>query len=114
MPRVFIPNVPTRFDPLMEDRVPSLDLRKATEFGTLVELSDRVTRVTTHTVDWLASQIKERIEAADYDQDDFLICVGDPALIGAAFHYIGSRWGRINLLRWDKIQNEYQLLEIKL
>jgi hypothetical protein len=43
-----------------------------------------------------------------YGDNDFLLCIGDPAAIGIATA-VASRWnqGKVRLLKWDRQERDY-------
>lgn len=85
--------------------VPKHDHRPAMKFGEIqVLLPPGVSNSVDHTE---LTKVLQR-ELVRFDDDDFLLCSGDPALIalaaGVAFK---SNRGRISLLKWDRNQGQY-------
>ena len=51
----------------------------------------------------------------DFSDDDWLLAMGDPAIIGIAFAIAASiNHGRVNLLKWDKIERSYYPVKVNL
>ena len=51
----------------------------------------------------------------DYTPDDYLLLVGDPAIIGVACSIVSDITnGKYNLLKWDKQERKYYPIEINL
>jgi len=110
--KVFIPSIPTRWDKATSTRVPTIDVNAASQFGDLILLVDEAAAGAD-----IQSQI-ERIETGIDDEltdplgEYYLLCVGDIPLIAAAAHYIQDHHGFISLLRWDRIEQRYNVSEI--
>ena len=59
----------------------------------------------------LVQQIKRKLRG--FNDDDWLLCLGDPAIIGVAFAIAAdANQGRVNLLKWDKIEKDYYPVKI--
>jgi len=57
-----------------------------------------------------------RIKSAlrNFNDDDFLLLIGDPAAIGFAIHYaLQANRQRVKLLKWDRREVMYYPLEVK-
>ena len=51
----------------------------------------------------------------NFNKDDYLLCTGDPAIIGVACSIISELTnGKFNLLKWDKQEKRYYPIEINL
>ena len=60
----------------------------------------------------LVSQIKRKLRG--YSDDDWLLCMGDPAIIGVAFAVAAdANRGRVNLLKWDKMEKIYYPVKVR-
>lgn len=111
MNRCFIPQAPTRYDKTLDLRRSTIDFSPAQKFGELVVcLPPDVSPFNVHPV---AIALREKM--ADFDSDDYLVAVGDPTLIGIAFHIAAQRTGgKFNQLKWDKFTGQYFKVRIDL
>ena len=51
----------------------------------------------------------------DFNENDYLLLTGDPAIIGVACSIVSDMTnGRYNLLKWDKQEKKYYPIEINL
>ena len=51
----------------------------------------------------------------NFNQDDYLLLTGDPAIIGVACSIVSDMTnGKYNLLKWDKQERQYYPIEINL
>lgn len=85
--------------------IPKHDMRPAMQWGHVkVLLPPGVSNSADHTE---VIKVLQR-EMARFDDDDYLICMGDPALIalaaGVAFKI---NRGRVSLLKWDRKADQY-------
>lgn len=105
--RVFIPQIPMRYDRVTSSRVPSLDLNPAADYGTCIAMAspDASGNAAIRQVRDAASHIKP---------NDLILGVGDVALIATALIYANQKNGSAQLLRWDKIRKHYDIQEITL
>lgn len=104
MPKVFIPHVPHRMSPVHRTYVPSLDISQLTRFGELRECVSQ--RVRSRDIDYEAALKELQVTMADYHDDDYVACAGDPVLIGMVYA-IACRKGPVNILRYDKQASKY-------
>lgn len=109
MRTVFIPSVPSRYDPLTGQRVPSVDLSKAESFGALKPL----TEMRSH-YDFSESIEEVRDGMAHFRKGDAVVAVGDVILVAAAIAYACDMFGSVQVLRWDREQREYNPIEVEL
>ena len=105
--KVFIPNLPTRWDASTDSRVPSLDLNTASRFGSLVTITE--SPIDTKTAIDMIRFMVDKIDAEDY-----ILCVGDVVLTAVAISYVCARNGVANVLRWDRKRKSYDLERIEL
>jgi len=92
---------------------PGKNLLPARMFGNLKTLLPRGREVglqsdTSHVLDLLRSGLQ------DFTVDDHLLLVGDPILIGLAFHVAASKVHTITTLKWDRQESEYYPVSISL
>ena len=108
MPRVFAPQLPSRFDTATRLWVPSVNIEPAGKFGeVIVMLPPQANRL--HTAP-LITAMKERM--ADYSAEDYLVAVGDPSLIAAASIIAWKRAGVLKMLKWDRLTSDYIAVEV--
>lgn len=110
-PKVFIPSIKTRFDPITETRIPLHDLTPAAEFGDL--------QVMLPNFDGHGLSIYDRIELigerlTEIHPRDCIVSIGDPLLIAAAIHYSQERLGSARVLVWDFKTSTYKSHRITL
>jgi|TARA_R110002020_G_scaffold202084_5_gene405072 hypothetical protein len=56
---------------------------------------------------------KVRRKLLEFNQEDYLLLIGDPALIGICVHFaLLNNGGRVNLLKWDNREYEYYKIEV--
>lgn len=107
--RVFLPQVVHRFDEKKGVMVPSYDFSEAAKFGQLTPILDPdddpmfLAKLTA----------KIKIALADFNEDDYLIAVGDPTVIAVCSGIILSRLPSMKMLKWDRKISTYMPLEIK-
>jgi hypothetical protein len=47
-----------------------------------------------------------------FDDQDYLLCIGDPVAIGLATAVAASRnYGRVKLLKWDRQEHRYYVVK---
>jgi hypothetical protein len=101
--RVFIPQEPRKHDPKAGGFKPLYDLSPALKFGTLeVLLPHGPLMLDTAPV---VGQLKGRL--ADYTEDDYIMCIGDPLAIAAVVLVAGSISKKVTLLQYNRILREY-------
>lgn len=111
MPKIFVPQIPSRFDRGMRVWVPTVDMSPAERFGELVvALPPEANRM--HTAPLIAA-LKERM--SDFGPEDYIVAVGDPSLIAAAA-VIATRKnsGLLRMLKWDRMSGSYNPVEMQL
>lgn len=94
MAKVFIPQLPTRFDQATQQRIPTINVNPASRYGELVQLT---VAGTTH--EEALRQIKT--VAPIIGHDDFILAVGDVVLLTRTILIALRENGRATLLRWD-------------
>ncbi len=104
--RVFAAQQPMRYDKRVDEMVPSMDLTPATEYGELVIVTSWVG------ADALLMSVpvvrKIRDALRHYNDDDYLLAVGDPGMIAVmgAVAAAANR-GRFKVLKWDGRARRY-------
>ena len=112
-PVVYAPSVPSRYDPLSETRIPVIDLKPAYEYGEVKLLTSFETNVIPETIPALAQEVHDRC-AREMRPEDYVLMVGDPALIAGAIAGATTRNGAVNTLRWDRHKKAYDAMRIEL
>ena len=107
MRKVFIPQLPTRFDKATNQRVPSVDTNPAAQFGELVTMfGPEESRAG-------AIAAVNAGRGDDIGASDCVLAVGDVALLATILVRAIRRNGRATLLRWDAETRTYRMEEIK-
>lgn len=108
MSRVFIPQIPSRFDPGLGQWVPTVSVDSAKKFGDIViMLPPEAGRLKPENI---VQQL--RFTMADYDKDDFLLAMGEPSIIAIAAILADQAVTPLRLLRWDKRSREYTVVTL--
>lgn len=111
MPKVYAPQVPSKFDPGTKLWVPSINLEPAKLYGELVVmLPPNANRL--H-INPLVVALREQMK--DFTNDDYIVAVGDPSLIAAA-SCIATRktGGFLRILKWDRLTGSYIPVEVQI
>lgn len=108
--RVFIPQHPSKFNPTTGERENDGDLSGVMAFGHPVFMLPqgrlRYGRIHRRVV-WM------RKAMFDYTKDDYLMMVGDPAVIAAAFFIAATKaQGPVNVIRWMRQTNEFKVFPL--
>ena len=108
-PRVFAPQIPSRYDSATRLWVPTMNMDPATKHGELVVmLPANANRM--HTAPLVAA-MRERL--LDFGPADALVAVGDPTLIAAAALIAARKTGgAVRMLKWDRMAGDYILVEV--
>lgn len=110
MKRVFVTQYPMRRDG-QNNLVPVHDITPAAQYGALDILlpGGPVVLSTEH----LVRTLKQKL--ADFTDDDYLLCMGDPAVIAVAASIASAKnGGRYRLLIWDRRSSTYLPVEVDL
>ena len=95
-----------------KDGRPKINIMGAAEYGTFKFLLPELSQI-------IFSQgpliFKLRKGLQNYNQKDYLLLTGDPAIIGVACSIVSDITnGKYNLLKWDKQERKYYPIEINL
>ncbi len=107
MSRVFIPQEPRARDKVSGEWKPLYDLSPAIRFGTLEVLLPHgpILLSTEPTIACLKDRLK------DYTDDDYIMCIGDPAAIAAAVLVAGKiTGGKVSLLKYSREEKQYNII----
>lgn len=110
MPKVFAPHIPSRYDSASRLWVPSVEIRPAEKFGDLVVmLQPNSARAGLAPC---VAAMKEMM--ANFSDQDYLIGLGDPSLIGAAACIaVRKTGGLLRMLKWDRMAKDYFVAEVR-
>ena len=110
MPKVFVPQLPQRYDAATRLFIPTVDIKPAERFGDVVVLlPPNANRL--HTAP-LVTALREGMR--DMTEEDHLVALGDPTLIAAAA-CIAARMhgGLLRVLKWDRRTSDYISTELR-
>ena len=89
---------------------PRVDIVSASKWGDLEPLASPFDQVHLNP-SRIVSQLRRKLK--NFNDEDWWLAMGDPAIIGIAFALAASvNHGRINLLKWDKIERTYYPVRI--
>jgi hypothetical protein len=108
MSKVFIPQVRSRFDAATKLWIPTVNLRPAEKFGELVTLLPPNANQL-HLAP-LVTVMRERM--GDVTDEDYILALGDPSLIGAASAIMVRKTGKLRMLKWDRETQDYLSVEV--
>ncbi len=84
---------------------PKVDIVSATQWGDLVPLASPFDQIHMNP-GRVVSQVRRKLKG--FDDDDWLLAMGDPVIIGIAFAIAANaNQGRVNILKWDKMEKTY-------
>ena len=89
---------------------PRVDILSANKWGDLVPLASPFDQIHINP-GRIVSQLRRKLKG--FSDDDWLLAMGDPAIIGVAFAIAAdANRGRVGLLKWDKIEKSYYPVKI--
>ena len=89
---------------------PRVNIVSATKWGELEPLTNPFDQIHINP-SRLVAQIRRKLRG--FGEDDWLLGVGDPAIRGVAFAIASEQnKGRVNLLKWDKMEKTYYPVRI--
>ena len=109
--KVFVPQVPSRYDSDIGRWVPTVNLDPAKAFGELdVLLPPEAGRMPAEELVGILTGALENIT-----ERDWLLATGDPAVMAIAMTIaVRNLDGLLRILRWDKRSRSYEALEVRL
>lgn len=108
--KVYVPNLPTRWDAATRKRVPSIDLNAAADYGELVTMSEGPVN-NAHINDTIEHVQRQAESITD---GDVILLVGDVVLAAACIAWACDNLGSTQVLRWDKNKRAYDVMEVSL
>lgn len=112
MTKVFVPSVPTRYDPATDSRISSVDLRPAMVYGELTVLLPEFQSLSNENCPEVLEALRDAIQGVE--EGDYLLSIGDPIVIASAISYICDQNGKANVLHWNRNSRSYQVIEVML
>ena len=89
---------------------PRVDILSAAKWGDLVPLASPFDQIHINP-ERVVSQLRRKLKG--FCEDDWLLAMGDPAIIGVAFAIAAdANRGRVGLLKWDKFEKTYYPVKI--
>ena len=108
-PRVFLPQEPAKM--VQGVWVSTLNIQQLFDFGDPVVCLPPGRMV----LNTAPSVMAMREKLADFNDDDFVVGIGDPALIGIACALAAhSNRGKFKMLKWDRDRSGYIPLEVNI
>lgn len=110
MNKVFIPQVPSKYNSDARIWLPIVNIKPAEKYGEIVIMlpPEAKNLATAPMID----VIRERLAMST--ADDYLVAAGDPSMIAAAAAIMSRRAGGIlRLLKWDRDVRDYIVAEIR-
>tara|TARA_R110002020_G_scaffold4749_7_gene20671 strand:+ start:4558 stop:4917 length:360 start_codon:yes stop_codon:yes gene_type:complete len=91
---------------------PRVNIVSAAKWGDLVPLAGPFDQIHISPMRFV-SQIRRKLRG--FNDDDWLLTMGDPAIIGVSFAIAAElNHGRVNLLKWDRMEKSYYPVKISL
>lgn len=103
MGRVFVIQRQMQLDRERNEFVDRFDLTPAEEYGELVYLLNST--AAPWKTDTILIDLEEKLQ--DFTEDDFLLLVGNPVLIGLATAVASSKVDRVSFLQWSGKDRRY-------
>lgn len=107
--KVYIPQLPTRYDKATNQRIPAIDANPAAQFGELVTIFGQDVNRSQALATLRAGQPR----GVEIEADDYILAVGDVVLLALTIVHALQRNGRATLLRWDNETKTYRTEEIQ-
>lgn len=109
-PKVYLPQIPKRFDNDRVQMVTAFDFSSAAVHGELIPIISE--SYDPAFMEQATEEIKKGL--ADYKADDFFLAVGSPIAIAVCSGVILRRFGSMKMLKWERRLSTYRIVEIKL
>ena len=91
---------------------PRVDIVSAIRWGDLEALTAAYDQIHLFP-DRIVAQIRAKLDG--FGDEDWLLAMGDPAIIGVAFAIAAEiNDGRVNLLKWDRMEKSYYPVKLDL
>jgi hypothetical protein len=110
---VWAANLPTRYDPPTQSYIPAIDLKPASEFGVVTAIASG--RLDTNDPQPQIDSIQQFVaNSPEFKADDYVLAIGDLVMCAALISAACFRYGKVNVLKWDKHNRRYDAMEIAL
>jgi hypothetical protein len=110
MSKVYVPQIPSRYDGGTNLWIPTINIKPAEQFGEVVVMLPPA--AARSGIDACAAVIAERM--SEFGAEDYLVAVGDPTLYAiAAVHAARRADGVLRMLKWDRLKSGYVLEEVE-
>ena len=110
MSRVFVPQMPSRFDTATNLWIPTVNIAPARRFGGLIVILPPAANRAS--IDVCANAIA--MAMSDFNEDDYLVALGDPTLYAIAACVAASHTkGLLRMLKWDRMELDYLFVEVQ-
>lgn len=111
MPKVYAPQLPSRYDAATKLWIPTVNVESANQFGEVkVMLPPNANRL--HIAPLVAA-LKEQMQG--FGADDYVVAIGDPSLIAAASCIaVKKTAGWLRMLKWDRQTSQYIAVEVQI
>ena len=111
MSKVYIPQMPTRFDRATNLWIPTINITPAKRFGELVTMLPSA--ATRNSIDTCTQALHDAMDG--YGREDVLVALGDPSVYAiAACIAVQKTGGLLRMLKWDRQLGDYLLVEVEL
>jgi hypothetical protein len=110
MSTVWVPQQPSRFDHEFNIWVPIIDLKSASKYGNIEVLLPP--GMSPLALDPIKRALKEKLAAST--DSDYLVAVGDPAIIAICAVLLAKKHGKLNVLKWDRNNEMYFNVEVEI
>jgi len=105
MPNVYVTQIPHRRDGATGSLVPAFNLTPAEEHGKLVVMMPP--QAAFHATGELTRQLRDKLQAYNYEDGDSVLLLGDTTLVAAAAALLGKLRFKFAVLRWDRNLGRY-------
>lgn len=104
---VYVPNLPMRHDAATNKLVPARDINAAANFGH-IQIITRDSQQPSQ----LGDAMRAARQAAEQSQpQDLIVAIGDVLVLAAMISGMWSAHGTATLLRWDKHNQTYRMIQ---
>jgi hypothetical protein len=111
MSRVFVVQDQMHLDPASNILKPKFDMSSAARHGALITLLSPTARP--FRPEYVIAELRQKL--ADFCDDDYLLLIGNPCLIGFCVAIAArANSGRVRVLQWDGRQRAYVVVEASL
>jgi len=113
-PRVFIPHIPVRRDPIGNRYVPAIDLNPAKQYGELIQCLPLGFNPNEN-LEVAASRVMDVVmdKQNSIQHQDYILVAGDVVCCSFAIQASLEETGQAVLLRWDRGDHKYRKSVIK-